>query len=81
MMIDQEHPIRQPVKDQTVSDEKWWFSPYADFEDFVGIGEARVKTLAKELEGRVSPYVINRLLKANGLPHGPTNTKEGTINI
>lgn len=69
------------IKDETISDEEWWFSLFSDFEDFVGIGEVRVKTLAKELEGRVSPYIINRLLKANGLPHGPTNAKEGIINI
>ena len=81
VMIDQEHPIMQPVKDQTVLDDEWWFSPYAEFEDFIGIGEERVKNLAKDLKDRVSPYVINRLLKSNGLPHGPTNTKEGIINI
>ena len=69
------------IKDETISDEEWWFSLFSDFEDFVDVGEARVKTLAKELEGRVSPYAINRLLKANGLSHGPTNAKEGTINI
>lgn len=69
------------IKDETISDEEWWFSLFSDFEDFVGIGEVRVKTLLKELEGRVSPYIINRLLKLNGLPHGPTNTKEGIINM
>ena len=81
MMVDQEHPIMQPVKDQTVPDDEWWFSPYAEFEDFIGIGEERVKNLAKDLKDRVSPYAINRLLKLNGLPHGPTNTMEGIINM
>ena len=71
---------RLVTKDQTVSDGVWWFSPYSEFEDFIDIGEDRVKSLARELKGRVSPYLINRLLKANGLPHGPTNTSEGPIN-
>lgn len=81
MMVDQEHPIRQPMKDQTVLDEVWWFKEWSEFEDFVGIGEERVKALARNLHGKTSSYIINRLLKANGLPHGPTNTKEGIINI
>lgn len=63
-------------KSQSVSDEVWWFSPYAEFEDFVGIGKKRVRRLARNLGGKVSPYLINRLLKANDLPHGPTNTRE-----
>ena len=66
------------MKDESVPDETWWFSPYAEFEDFIGLGEERVKSLAKELEGRTSSYVINRLLHANNLPHGPTNTMEGS---
>jgi len=73
--------IVKPVKDQTVPDDEWWFSPYAEFEDFIGIGEERVKNLAKDLKDRVSPYTINRLLKSNGLPHGPRNMKEGLINM
>ena len=64
---------------EDIPDEAWWFSPYAEFEDFVGIGDRRVRKLARALTGRVSPYVINRLLKANGMPHGPTNMTEGII--
>ena len=59
-----------------IPDEQGWFSEYAEFEDFVGIGEERVTKLADNLRGRISVYLINRLLKANGLPHGPTNTRE-----
>jgi hypothetical protein len=62
--------------DQTVSDIDWWFSDWAEFEDFVGIGPERTQVLAEQLQGRVSGYLINRLLKANNLPHGPTNEKE-----
>ena len=65
------------MRDESVSDEMWWFSPYAEFEDFVDLGEERIKNLVKEIEGRVSPYVINRLLHANEMPHGPRNTMEG----
>lgn len=65
------------MRDESVSDEIWWFSPHAEFEDFVDLGEERIKNLVKEIEGRVSPYVINRLLHANKLPHGPRNTMEG----
>ena len=62
--------------DTTIPDEQWWFSDYAEFEDFVGIGTERTKALAAHLRGRVSHYVINRLLRANGLPHGSTNAAE-----
>jgi hypothetical protein len=65
--------------DETVPDEVWWFSGFAEFEDFVGIGRERVGKLAVSLRGRVSPYIINRLRKANRLKHGPTNTTEGII--
>ena len=64
------------MTDQSVSDIQWWFSDYADFEDFVGIGSQRVLSLADQLRDAVSPYAINRLLRANGLPHGPCNAKE-----
>lgn len=64
-------------KDLSVSDIKWWFSAYSNFEDFVGIGEARVLKLAEQLkENGINDCFINRLLKANKLPHGPCNTKE-----
>ena len=69
------------LMDETYPDEEWWFKELSVFEDFVGIGEERVKALAKNLHGKTSPYIINRLLKANGLPHGPTNTREGIINV
>ncbi len=65
------------MRDESVSDETWWFSPHAEFEDFVGLGEERVKNLVKEIRDKVSPYVINRLLHANEMPHGPRNTMEG----
>ena len=71
----------EATRDQSIPDEVWWFKEWSEFEDFVGIGEDRVKALAKNLHGKTSPYIINRLLKVNGLPHGPTNTKEGTINM
>ncbi len=64
------------VKDESISDIDWWFNPWAEFEDFVGIGEQRVRQLAVNLGNKVSIYIINRLLKANGLPHGPTNATE-----
>ncbi len=63
--------------DESIPDEKWWYSPYAEFEDFVGIGEERTRQLVEKL-GRhgMSEFILNRLLKANGLPHGPCNTQE-----
>lgn len=64
------------AQDESIPDIDWWFDDYAEFEDFVGIGEKRVLTLAEQLKGRVHIYLINRLLKANGLPHGPCNSKE-----
>ena len=68
------------LHDLTISDIDWWFSDYADFEDFVDMGEERVLTLAENLKKRVSKYVVNRLLRANGLPHGPCNMKEEEMN-
>ena len=69
-----------PVLDESVSDIEWWFSDYAEFEDFVGIGEQRVMRLAFALkrEHSVPGLTINRLLAANGLLHGPRNLKEAT---
>jgi hypothetical protein len=61
--------------DQTVPDEEWWWSCYADFEDFVGIGRERVLALARKLEDEVSPVVVERLLKANGLQRNDLNSK------
>lgn len=66
----------EPAHDQTIPDEEWWFKEWSEFEDFVGIGHDRVISLSISLEGKTSPYIINRLLKANGLPHGPTNTMD-----
>jgi len=66
--------------DESVPGIDWWFSDYASFEDFVGIGDERVLALAEQLSGAGLTFTANRLLKANGLPHGPCNTKEaGTI--
>lgn len=62
--------------DESVSDIDWWFSEYASFEDFVGIGNERVLALAEQLLGGGLTFTANRLLKANGLPHGPCNTSE-----
>ena len=62
--------------DPNVSDIDWWFSDYASFEDFVGIGEERVTALAGQLHGAGLTFTANRLLKANNLPHGPCNTSE-----
>ena len=68
--------IQFDLQDESISDIDWWFNDFAEFEDFVGIGEVRVKKLAADLKGKVHDYVINRLLKANALPHGPCNAKE-----
>ena len=63
--------------DESVPDLVWWFSEYAEFEDFVGIGEERINVLVEGLRDRgISRYIINRLLKANGMRHGPTNSVE-----
>jgi hypothetical protein len=62
--------------DKSVPDIDWWFSDYASFEDFVGIGEERVVALAEQLHGGGLTFTANRLLKANGLEHGPCNTSE-----
>ncbi|MCK9558188.1 MAG: hypothetical protein M0R50_09140 [Candidatus Cloacimonetes bacterium] len=56
------------ARDQSISDYKWWFSEFAEFEDFVGIGEDRALTLAIELDNVGYPQVcIERMLVANGL--------------
>jgi hypothetical protein len=65
-------------KDQTIPDSKWWDSPYAEFEHFVGIGEKRVAALAAFLRRRGERFVANRLLAANGMKHGPRNITEVT---
>jgi len=63
--------------DTTVPDIEWWFSGWAESEDFVGIGEERVNTLVAGLRrSGVSEFLINRLLKDNGMPHGPCNAVE-----
>ena len=64
------------MTDLSVPDIDWWFSDYAEFEDFVGIGDKRVLALAEELSSASLTFTANRLLKANGLPHGPCNTRE-----
>ena len=63
-------------KDLSIPAIDWWFSDYASFEDFVGIEEERVLDLAERLHGGGLTFTANRLLKANGLPHTPCNTKE-----
>jgi hypothetical protein len=66
-----------PALDQGISDHVWWYSDFSEFEDFVGIGEQRIQDLAENLRrGGTSEFIINRLLKANGLKHGPCNSKE-----
>lgn len=62
--------------DQTIPDTEWWDSPHAEFEHFVGIGEKRVAALAAFLRNRGGRFVANRLLAANGMKHGPCNTRE-----
>lgn len=63
--------------DESIPDEVWWFNEFAEFEDFVGIGEVRAKKLAEALKKKgVDSYSINRMLQANGCPHGPTNASE-----
>jgi hypothetical protein len=65
------------MTDLSVPDIDWWHSAYSEFEDFVGIGDERVLALADQLRERgASNFTINRLLKANELPHGPCNTSE-----
>lgn len=64
------------MKDLSVPDIDWWFSDCAEFEDFIGIGDERVLALAERLHRGGLIYTANRLLKANGLPHGPCNTSE-----
>ncbi len=57
---------------ESVPDNQWWGSAYAEFEDFVGIGEERVTRLAAYLRSTgESEFIVNRLLAANNLPHGP----------
>lgn len=57
------------MKDQSISDYEWWFSDFAEFEDFVGIGEERVVALAEKLDDAgYSQVCIQRLLTANSVP-------------
>jgi hypothetical protein len=63
-------------RDQSIPDSKWWDSQYSEFEHFVGIGEERVAALAAFLRNRGDRYIANRLLEANGMKHGPRNTRE-----
>jgi hypothetical protein len=65
------------MRDRSVEDHDWWYSEYAEFEDFVGIGDERTIALVEHLHQHGEPgVIINRLLKANGLEHGPCNTRE-----
>jgi len=55
--------------DQSIPDHVWWFSDFAEFEDFVGIGEERTLALAEHLDEVHYPQVIiERLLRANNIP-------------
>jgi len=70
--------IAAHATDLSVPDFEWWHSPYAESEDFVGIGTTRIRKLVAALrKDGESSYIINRLLKDNGMPHGPTNRREG----
>ena len=60
----------------SVSDFDLWLSDDSKFEDFVGIGRERTLTLAEQLRRGGWTIEASRLLKANGLPHGPCNTSE-----
>lgn len=62
--------------DLSIPDQEWWYSTFAEFEDFVGIGAERATALADYLLCVGERYQANRLLEANGLPHGPTNAVE-----
>lgn len=55
--------------DQSIPDEKWWFNEFAEFEDFIGIGEERAIALAEKLDDLGYPQVcIKRMLVANKVP-------------
>ena len=58
------------------TDIELWLSDYAEFEDFIGLGDERVFDLAGELRKRDRYAEANKLLKANGLQQGPCSAKE-----
>lgn len=66
----------KPRTDETIPDTEWWDYSYAEFEDFIGIGENRATELASFLRNRGDRFAANRLLAANGMKHGPLNTVE-----
>ncbi|MFA5766490.1 MAG: hypothetical protein WC919_01015 [Candidatus Paceibacterota bacterium] len=57
------------ANDRSVPDHVWWFSDFAEFEDFVGIGEERAIALAEKLDDYgYSQTIIARMLTANNVP-------------
>jgi hypothetical protein len=57
------------ANDRSVPDHVWWFSEFAEFEDFVGIGEERAIALAEKLDDYGYPQtIIARMLTANNIP-------------
>ena len=57
------------ANDQSIPDVEWWFSDFAEFEDFIGIGEERAIALAERLDDLNQPQsIIKRLLVANKVP-------------
>jgi hypothetical protein len=55
--------------DKSIPDHVWWFSEFAEFEDFVGIGEERAIALAEKLDDYGYPQTpIKRMLVANNVP-------------
>jgi hypothetical protein len=65
------------VTDQTIPDEKWWYSDYAESEDFIGVGAARIRLLVANLKRNgESKFIINRLLHDNHMPYGLLNSAE-----
>ena len=55
--------------DQSISDYEWWSSEFAEFEDFVGIGEERAIKLAEKLDDAgYSQVSIERMFNANNIP-------------
>ena len=56
-------------RDESIPDHVWWFSDFAEFEDFVGIGEERAIALAEKLDDLEYPQLcIQRMLTANNVP-------------
>jgi hypothetical protein len=57
------------ANDQSIPDHIWWFSEFAEFEDFANIGEERAIALAEKLDDYGYPQtIIARMLTANNVP-------------